>query len=84
MPVDMYLSETSLVSYTTGNQWDVDLFGNERLSLEKRMPDIQQDERDNIFLTAARILGYCPDPNGGGGRHTGLALGKSRVAKHQP
>ena len=54
----------------------------ERLSVRyEESGELEEQERERIFGTAARVLGQCPDPYGPPARRTGLALGKVQSGK---
>jgi hypothetical protein len=61
--------------------WDINIDGEERKQLETHLLKIKEEEREKIFLTAAKILSKCPDPNEKEGSTTGLALGKVQSGK---
>jgi hypothetical protein len=54
----------------------------ERLSARyEESGEIEEQDRERVFGTAARVLGQCPDPHGPPARRTGLALGKVQSGK---
>lgn len=63
------------------DSWMVNIDGPERRQLEQHLMKIEEVERNIIFLTAAKILGNCPNPYTLKAGTIGLALGKVQSGK---
>lgn len=61
--------------------WNVFIDGPEKKQIESTMTNIEAYERDKIYLTAAKILSNCPNPQHAEGLAKGLALGKVQSGK---
>lgn len=60
------------------------VYGDEYERLDSRYEEgseLEEQERERIFGTAARVLGQCPSPYGPPAHRTGLALGKVQSGK---
>lgn len=75
----MDLTEIDIIE--ENKTWDISIDGYERQQLESHLLNIDEQERTKIFLTAAKILSKCPNPNKQEGSTTGLALGKVQSGK---
>jgi hypothetical protein len=75
------LELTGIKILQNNETWEISIDGDERKQLETHLMNIEEKEREKIFLTAAKILSKCPDPKEKEGCTTGLALGKVQSGK---
>nr|MBP3259204.1 hypothetical protein [Bacilli bacterium] len=67
-------------SSPASDNWVIDLDG-EELAIVKNHLSMSESEKMQTVLSAAKILGQCPNPNGRKIQKTGLAIGKVQSGK---
>ena len=67
-------------SSSVNKNWVIDLDG-EELSIVKRHLNMSESEKMQTVLSAAKILGQCPNPKGEKKQKVGLAIGKVQSGK---
>src|SRR5574344_238358 len=62
------------------NRWSVRMDGKE-INIVRNNLDMDEPEKNATILSAAKILGNCPNPSGAPMRKVGLAIGKVQSGK---
>ena len=62
------------------NNWTIDLDGKE-LAIVKKHLKMSDIEKSKTIMSAAKILGQCPNPKGNKNQKVGLAIGKVQSGK---
>lgn len=65
---------------SNNDNWSINLDGPE-LSIVKAKLNMSESEKMQTILSAAKILGQCPNPKGKRNQKTGLAIGKVQSGK---